>query len=249
LAAAAIAAFAWFALSSGFLRPAVDPVLDGLFSMASAARGAGASAASVIDGTPDAASELDALRAENARLRALVSENEALKAALGYEEREGIDAVLARVLSKTSTGLFHGLIIDKGAEDGLVPGQPAVAGDGVIIGTVHEVRRRTASILLLSDSRSSIAVAVQNRGETLGALDGDRGLSMAITLIPQTEKLSPGDTVITSGIEPLIRRGLVVGTIEKVVRNNQDPFQSATVVPFPTTAHPTFVQVLRVSED
>lgn len=85
---------------------------------------------------------------------------------------------------------------------------------------------------------------MQNATDTAGVLEGDRGLSMAIDLIPQAEQLSPGDIIVTSGIEPGVRRGLVVGTVEKISKRTQDPFQSAAVAPFSAGSHPSFVQVL-----
>jgi len=194
--------------------------------------------------TDELAKTVDQLRIENARLRTLADENASLKAALGYQEELDSPAATARVISESADDAHNAIVIDRGSEDGIEPGLPVIAEDGILVGKVISATRRTASVLLLSDSKSAVAVAVQNAEGTLGVLEGDRGLSMAITLIPQTEHLIPGDIVVTSGIETGIPRGLVIGTIDKVTRNTQDPFQSATVVPLSAAAHPTFVSVL-----
>ena len=112
----------------------------------------------------------------------------------------------------------------------------------------NDVRFSRQGITTGSDYFDYVPIGEGHVGGTIGVLEGDRGLSMAITLIPQSEKLAPGDAVITSGIEPGIRRGLAVGTIEKVNRATQDPFQSADVIPFRSLSHPVFVQVLLASE-
>jgi rod shape-determining protein MreC len=237
---------------SGVLRPLTDPVGRLVRAAAAPAYAAGSSITRAVNAFFDEeradknalASAVENLRIENAKLRELAVENEALKAALSFAEREQDPALLARVVSETDVDVFHGLIIDRGSEDGVRPGHAVVVGEGIIVGKVFETRRRTSSVLLLSDSKSRLAVAVQNATDTVGVLEGDRGLSTSIDLIPQTETLSPGDIVVTSGIEPGIRRGLAVGTIEKVTKRTQDPFQSATVVPFTAAAHPPFVQVL-----
>lgn len=237
---------------AGVLRPLTDPVGRVVRAAAAPAYAAGASVSRAVTHFFDEeradretlARAVESLRIENAKLRELAVENEALKTALAFSEREQDPAMLARVVSETDVDVFHGLIIDRGSEDGIRPGQAVVVGDGIIVGKIFETRRRSSSVLLLSDSKSRLAVAVQNATDTIGVLEGDRGLSMAIDLIPQTETLSPGDIVVTSGIEPGIRRGLVVGTVEKVTKRTQDPFQSATVVPFAAAAHPPFVQVL-----
>ncbi len=188
--------------------------------------------------------EIDALRMENAKLRELAVENGALKTAIGYRDKSGIKPLTARVVSETNQDVFHGLVIDRGTDDGVKADQPVIVGDGIVIGKIFEAKAGTSSVLLLSDSRSRLAVTVQSADGTAGVLEGDRGLSMSINLIPQTVTLTPGDTVVTSGIEPGIRRGLAVGIIDKVVQHTQDPFQSATVLPFDSASHPLFAQVL-----
>lgn len=192
----------------------------------------------------DIRAELDRIRVENAKLRSVLLENEELKAALSFEERGSDRAVLARVISESSDETFRGLVIDRGGDDGIEEGQPVVTGGGIIIGKIGAVERGRSTVVLLTDSLSKLAVSVQNASGTLGVLEGDRGLSMSIALIPQHERLTNGDAVITSGVEPGIRRGLAVGVIDAIHMDIQDPFQTATVVPFEVAAHPVFVQVL-----
>lgn len=252
---AAVAAVLLVLAASGALRAITAPLTSATLTATAPGYAAGSAVSRAIDalfaGDTDPAADgvvIDSLRAENAKLRSLAAENEALKAALGFVERYEDDAVLARVVAETAADALKGIVIDRGTDDGIVPGQPVVAGDGVLVGKVFEARARSATVLLLSDSKSRVAVAIQNATDTIGVLEGDRGLSMSITLIPQTEKLSPGDIIVTSGIEPGIRRGLVVGSVEKVNKSTQDPFQSASVAPLRTSSHPVFVQVLRFAE-
>ncbi|HTM68192.1 MAG TPA: rod shape-determining protein MreC [Candidatus Binatia bacterium] len=238
--------------AAGALRPLTDPLAGLALRAAAPAYAAGASLDRAVerffaDDRADRetlAKAVETLRKENAKLREQALENDALKLALHFQERASDAPILARVVSETDEDVFHGLVIDRGSDDGVRPGQAVVAGEGVIIGKVFEARRRSSSVLLLSDTKSRLAVAVQNASDTAGVLEGDRGLSMAIDLIPQNVDLSPGDIVVTSGIEPGIRRGLVVGTVEKVSKRTQDPFQTAAVVPFESAGHPLFVQVL-----
>lgn len=254
VAAAAVAAIGFLG-ASGLAAPLMAPVSRVLSHAAAPAYAVGASARQALDAafsndTVDVGAlrlTIEALRAENAKLRELQAENEALKTALDFVEREGDPGTLARVISEIAD-IHHGLIIDRGLEDGVLPGQAVVAGDGVIIGKILDARARTASVLLLSDSKSRLAVALQNGSGTLGVLEGDRGLSTTITLIPQTETVSPGDMVVTSGVEPGIRRGLIVGAVEKVNGGTQDPFRSATIEQFRSTFHPPVVMVLRAAD-
>lgn len=252
LVVAAVAAIMFAFYAAGWFGPATDAVAGVLARLAGPVYAAGVqarrSAAGLAD--PDNAVDgvtvraLEDLKIENAKLRALVTENESLKSALAFRERYDDVAVVARVISGSSDDAIRALVIDRGSEDGLRPDQPVIVGNGIIIGKTYDVRRRTSTVLLLSDSRSRLAVAVQNADDTLGVLEGDRGLSMSIGLIPQNASISPGDVIVTSGAEPGIRRGLVIGAVAKVAKNSQDPFQSADVQPFLVSSQPIFVQVL-----
>lgn len=187
---------------------------------------------------------IDGLYIENARLQTLADENKKLRDALGYIETLKDAVLTAQVISEVSDDAHNTLVLDKGEADGITIGQAVFVNEGTLIGKITDMNRRTSSVLLLTDSKSAVAVSIQNTDRTLGVLEGDRGLSMVINLIPQTETLTPGDIVVTSGIEPSIRRGLVIGTIDKVMRGTQEPFQSATVTPLFGSAYPTFVHIL-----
>lgn len=175
------------------------------------------------------------LRIQNAELKALAVENEALKAALDYRDQNGEAGILARVIASSGKGASSTLVLDRGSADGIGVGLPVTVGKGIMVGKISLVRETTAEVALLSDGRSTLAVTVQNAAETLGVLEGERGLSTKLTMIPPSQRLAPGDTVITSGLEPGIKRGLIVGSIEKIVKNSQDPFQSASVNAFYTS--------------
>jgi rod shape-determining protein MreC len=192
--------------------------------------------------------QIESLIVENSKLKSLAPENESLKSAMGFIKESGDNSISARVIYESDDGATRMLVIDRGRVDGLSVGMPVIAGDGVIIGKISTIRQRTASIMPLTDSRSRLAVTVQNSQGTLGILEGDRGLSLSFKLVPQTEQLTIGDTVITSGLERGIRRGLVVGTIDKIHRPPREPFQSASIAQFSTWKHPLFIFVLKSQE-
>jgi rod shape-determining protein MreC len=234
---------------SGFVRPLLEPLSRPIGIASSAVRrlGVGVLGASngkvPLEGDSNLSQTVEELRIENAKLKTLVAENEALKSALDYYDRKQDELVLARVIFETDGDILNGLVIDRGLEDGLSEGMPVLVGDGVITGKVFEVRKRSSTVMLLSDTRSRLAVSVQNGVDTVGVLEGDRGLSMHINLIPQTEMIKVGDTVVTSGLEAGVTRGLLVGTVERVDRSDENPFQSAVVTPFSQHYRPSFVQL------
>lgn len=188
--------------------------------------------------------QYDGLLAEKAALQALVQENVALKVALAYREKNNEHLVTARVVAEEALESSRTLTINKGRNEGLAAGQPVLAGDGIIIGKLNRVGPVTADVLLLTDARSRLAVSLLSSETTVGVLEGERGLSMAISLIPPQIPVAPGDVAVTSGLEAGIRRGYIAGTIGTVRKNPGEPYQVATVIA-PLSAHsPLFVQVV-----
>ncbi|MFA6603544.1 MAG: rod shape-determining protein MreC [Patescibacteria group bacterium] len=187
--------------------------------------------------------ELEALQLELSRLRTAAEEARELREALDYRDGAAAELLAARVIYEHDDGFTRYLVIDRGSDHDLRNGQAVVTHDGILVGKIAAVRRATALVLPLTASQSRVAVAIQNTANTLGVLEGDRGLGLAINLIPDTEKVLPGDTIVTSGLESGIRRGLLVGTVERVSRNAQDPFQSAEIAPVRAALHPLIVQV------
>ena len=220
------------AYAAGWLAPITRPLARLTLAAAAPLYAAGQSIRPVTGhAAAGDADELAKLRVENAALRTLSSENDALKQALGYRAKATEKTVLANVVSADFDESGRVLIIDRGSDDGLAPGQAVILGDGVFLGKIFEVRPRTASVILVTDSRSAIAVAIQKKNDTLGVLEGSRGLSASVNLIPAEAAVARGDTVVTSGLEAGIRRGYPVGMIESVEATSQDAFQSGTVTP------------------
>jgi len=192
----------------------------------------------------DIKAQLEQLMIDNSKLRTLAAENAALKTALDFQERDTDALVMARVVAESSDITNRGLVIDRGSGDGIEPGQPVVVDDGLLVGKIHTTGKKSSTVLMLTDSVSRLAVSLQGGSGTTGLLEGDRGLSMMMSLIPQNEIVNVGDVVVTSGLEPGVRRGLIVGVVETVHKDDQEPFQTATVAPFNRAEYPVFVQVL-----
>lgn len=183
------------------------------------------------------------LQAQNANLKTLAAENLSLKEILSYRERVTDPGIVAQVVAASDGETTRALILDRGSDDGVRLGQPVTVGEGIIIGKIGGVRRESSQVILLSDSRSSLAVTTQSLKETLGVLEGGQGLSTTLSMIPPDQRLAPGDSIITSGLEPGIRRGYVVGVIERIIKNAQDPFQSASVQPFYASQQMLYVTI------
>ena len=180
--------------------------------------------------------ENDRLRSENAALAVEVSrlttvqeENDGLQKLLGYAKKQKNPPVVARILARTPEAGTHTILLDRGTADGLAVDMPVVSGDGVLVGKIFKVERASAIALLLTDTRSRVGASTQNSARTQGIIQGDRGLSLEMRLIPQNEEITTGDMIITSGIEPLTPRGLLIGRISDVQTQEKSPFKTAII--------------------
>ena len=190
------------------------------------------------------ATQVTELTIENAQLRTLISEHQALTLQLAFLERTGLRAVTAYAIGKNPEPNLQSIILNKGSADGLSIGAPLVVGDGIMVGKISMVALHSAEAILVNDSRSKVAVLIQNATESQGVVVGEHGLSMKVELIPQNELVKEHDAVVTSGLESGIARGLVVGTVSRVTTEPNGFFQTAQVSSLANLDALTVVSVL-----
>lgn len=176
------------------------------------------------------------LTAENAQLYSqlqAVQESNEQRSFLASQHFEGIQA---RVFARSADPTTVYIVADRGSRDGIRAGQPAFIRNGIIIGVVISTTDETSRILLTVDNRSSIAGLNLKNPSAQGIITGIQGLSLSMDLIPQSEEVSIHDTIITSGLDPEIPRGLVIGEIERLNVQHGALFQSAVIqVPYTST--------------
>lgn len=184
------------------------------------------------------AAELEALNnrlmIDNVRLVELERENEQLRQLLNYTRTNpqfSYQAVSVRVRSigADPTNLLYFVIVDKGTRDGIAKDMPVITDRG-LVGRVTAVGPNSAQVLMLIDPASSVNVLVQNSRAT-GVVRGNIDGTLLMERIPQSDKLNPGDIVLTSGLGGNFPDKLVVGQVTEVIRRDQDMFQSARIRP------------------
>lgn len=173
-------------------------------------------------------------------VRALLYSNEIaeLKRQLNYRERSAM-TVLSASVSGYSTDPSRSLfLLDRGSRDGITKGAPVVAGDGILIGIVHELDAESSMVMPLHDPRSSVLVRIPREDEDIhGIARGRFNVGADLMYVPITEEMRVGDIVVTSGLQEGIPSGLVLGTVQEVRKNQQDLFQSA-ILEMPYAAYP-----------
>ncbi len=193
-------------------------------------------------------SEVAVLTVANSAQKELVEENSKLRKQLKFLSDNNFKAVAAEVIARESIseGSDSGqdLVINKGARDGVNIGQGVVSEEGVIVGKVIEIKDTSAKICLTTSPECKLAAAIQNQARTQGITDGDLGLTIIMNFIPQLEKISAGDTVITSGLGGNIPRGLVIGKVIEVRNESNEVWQDATIEPLVNLNNITVLSVI-----
>ena len=186
--------------------------------------------------------EINQLTAGNVNLRFLEEENSALRKHLNFLRKDNRRYLMANIISRGElTGGSEGkqsVIIDKGSKDGLAAGLAVVSStalstssQGVIIGKVASVKEQIAEVYLVTNKNSKLAASILGENKTSGIASGELGLTIKMDFIPQTENIKAGDIAATSGLEQSIPRGLVIGRVVKVSKENNEVWQTATVEP------------------
>jgi rod shape-determining protein MreC len=178
--------------------------------------------------------------------RYLKTENEQLRRLLGVRERVATPAVLAQIRYESPDSFSRKLVIDRGANDGLRPGQPTLDERGVV-GQVTRVYPLTAEITLLTDRDQSIPVQILRNGLRGVAFGGTEPSTLELRFMAANADLAVGDEAVTSGLDGVYPAGLAVATIERVERVGKEQF--ARVVMRPAAALDAHTQLLVLQVD
>mgnify|MGYP001811899793 FL=1 len=103
--------------------------------------------------------QVDRLIGTQAAAEAAVIEGQELQALYSLPSLSGIDTEVARVVGAAANNLDQVIEINKGSSSGIAVGM-AVVNQAGLVGKVTQVTRTTARVMLVTDSRYSVAVKV-----------------------------------------------------------------------------------------
>jgi len=169
------------------------------------------------------------LEGQRTRLAELEAENRHLSDLLELREVLAMQAVAARVIGEDATELSRTLILSEGSSDGLRRDMAVISTAGVV-GKLIAVAPNASRVLLINDHNSGLD-AFDQRGRSRGIVTGllDGGLTMKY--VDRTEDVKPGDSVVTSGMDGIFPRGLLVGQITRVSQQGPGLFLNIDIQP------------------
>ena len=141
----------------------------------------------------------------------LLAEAGAATQLLGLKARLPLQAKGARVLLAPVGEPFGGLILDAGADAGLVQDQGVIAPEGVV-GRIWSVGGTQSEVLPADAPNASIAVMLA-RSRATGVLQGLGSNQGEVRYLNNQEVVQPGEAVYTSGLDRVFPRGLLVGYV------------------------------------
>jgi rod shape-determining protein MreC len=124
-----------------------------------------------------------------------------------------MNAVLARVIGRSSRPFLQTMILDAGKDDSAKPGE-AVMDENGMIGRIYLTGQHTSWMILLTDINSRIPVSIAP-GAVQAILAGDNTALPRLDLLAPSAAVKAGDQVVSSGDGGLLPPGLPVGTIVK----------------------------------
>ena len=173
--------------------------------------------------------ELARVESDQARLKELEVENQHLGELLELRDVLGAKAVAANVIGSDATGISRTLILSSGTDDGLAPGMAVLANQGVV-GKIIAASPHASRVLLINDHNSALDGFDQRtraRGIVAGLVDDGVMLKYA----DRSQDIRAGDTIVTSGLDGIFPRGLLVGTIQSVHREGPGLFLGVRIAP------------------
>jgi rod shape-determining protein MreC len=146
--------------------------------------------------------------------------------------RESLDYafVAARVIAKKQTALSKTIVIDKGSFDGLKTGMPVVAPPG-LVGRLINVSWNVSKVLLITDENSNVD-AILHRTRVQGIFSGAGLHEGKLKYITKNQDVIRGDTIISSGMGGVFPKGLLIGQVKNVEKQNKELFLKIDVTTF-----------------
>jgi len=172
---------------------------------------------------------IQTLEVERQKLLEAEATHRKLQQLLDFRAQLPTKALTASIIADSASSWFQGCVLDKGSADGVHKDMAVVTPLGVV-GKVVSTSTRSAKVILLTDANSGIDVLIQ-RTRSRGIVSGSLENGLVLKYMKRSEDIQVGDRLITSGLDGVFPKGLMVGTVTKVNKQNLGLFQFVEVLP------------------
>ncbi|WP_374538219.1 rod shape-determining protein MreC [Chitinimonas taiwanensis] len=164
------------------------------------------------------------------RMQALQQDNAQLRQLLVARDTQGGRGVLAEVLYNDRDPYTAKLVVDRGEQDKVKPGQVVIDPLGVV-GQITRVQPLTSEVTLITHKNQPVPVQVVRnglRGVVFGA--GPQN-PLEVRFMPVNADIRNDDLLVTSGIDGTYPAGLPVAKVTRVDRNAGSAFARISCEP------------------
>lgn len=170
-------------------------------------------------------SKLAELAQNQVSLKTVKKENKSLKKQLKlYDTLTDYDRINASVLTRSPNDWQNSLIIDRGQVNGIKKNMPIMAGSG-LVGRVSEVNKTNSKVELISSendlSNRFAAEILSDTSEINGIIsryDASEN-TLIMSQVNSVKDVKVGQKVITSGLGGITPRGLYIGKVTGIKKD------------------------------
>lgn len=191
--------------------------------------------------------KIESLEAENNELKQEIND---MKNELNIEHvLSDYDYLNATVVSRNASTWYNNLTIDKGSHNGIKEGMVVINSTGVI-GKTTNVSTFSSDVKLITttDTNNKISVTIQSNGRKLtGLINGYdyKTKNLEIEGISNTDTVSVGDQVYTSGLGGVFPSGILIGKVKSITTDVYDLSKIINVEPSANFEDINYVTVLK----
>jgi rod shape-determining protein MreC len=173
-------------------------------------------------------------------------EADRLRDVLALQQAFPLETIAAEVVTRDGMPWFRTLTLDRGRDTGVALDAAVISPAGVL-GRVVAVGPAAAKVQLLQDRESGAGVMIE-RSRVAGVVSGQIGFAdagandLVMKYVPGLADVVVGDMVVTSGMDRIYPKGLVVGKV-RLVGPGSGLFKEILVTP---AARPDQVEAVLV---
>jgi rod shape-determining protein MreC len=130
-----------------------------------------------------------------------------------------LPSIKARIIGADTSQWYKSRLLNCGKNAGVALDCPVLSPDG-IIGRIVQVASTTSIMQLITDSESGVGVFLEG-SRAQGVLRGEGNDWGSIDYIRGIETVAIGERVLTSGLDQIYPKGLLVGRVNQVTPTHQ----------------------------
>lgn len=172
------------------------------------------------------------LETELRELERIKAENTSLQEYMNLTEKySAYQTIPANVINRDVSNFSSTLVLNVGEKDGIKENMTVIADKG-LVGHVISVNEKTCKVQVIIDAASTVSAKITTTDESIickGTIENDQILRASY--IPTGAELIVGDSVYTSGVGGIYQKGIIIGTVKKIITTSNITDRYAIVEP------------------